>query len=97
LDALRVFAAAAAAELELRQARERDRSISLGDPLTGLPNRLLFNDRLELAIREAQRSKEHFALLFVDLDRFKTINDSLGHGVGDQVLVAVANRLRACV
>ncbi len=97
LAALRVFAAAAAAELALRQLRERDRSVSLGDPLTGLPNRLLFNDRLELAIREAQRSQEHFALLFVDLDRFKTINDSLGHGVGDQVLIAVANRLRACV
>jgi diguanylate cyclase (GGDEF)-like protein len=92
-----VLARAAARELELRQAREQDRAISLADPLTGLPNRLLFNDRLDLAIREAQRGQERFALLFVDLDRFKNINDSLGHAVGDQVLAAIAERLRGCV
>lgn len=97
VDACRVLARAAARELELRLAREQDRAISLADPLTGLPNRLLFNDRLDLAIREAQRGQERFALLFVDLDRFKNINDSLGHAVGDQVLAAVAERLRGCV
>ena len=97
LDACRVLARAAAGELELRRAREQDRAISLSDPLTGLPNRLLFNDRLDLAIREAQRGQERFALLFVDVDRFKTINDSLGHAVGDQVLAAIARCLRGCV
>lgn len=97
LPAVRVLAHAAARELELRRARERDRAISLSDPLTGLPNRLLFNDRLELAIREAERGDERFALVFVDLDRFKNINDSLGHGVGDQVLSAVAQRLQGAV
>ncbi|MCB1634020.1 MAG: EAL domain-containing protein [Xanthomonadales bacterium] len=69
----------------------------LHDSLTKLPNRLLFNDRLESALAEAQRNGEQFSVLFVDLDRFKTINDSLGHAVGDQMLVAVAKRLRATV
>lgn len=69
----------------------------LHDSLTKLPNRLLFNDRLDSALAEAQRNGEQFAVLFVDLDRFKTINDSLGHAVGDQMLVAVAKRLRATV
>jgi diguanylate cyclase (GGDEF)-like protein len=62
-----------------------------------LPNRLLFNDRLETTIKEGHRTGETFAVLFVDLDRFKNINDSLGHGVGDQVLIAVSKRLRASV
>ena len=69
----------------------------LHDSLTRLPNRLLFNDRLHSAIAEAQRNGELFAVLFVDLDRFKTINDSLGHAVGDQILIAVSKRLRASV
>ncbi|WP_291188164.1 EAL domain-containing protein [Dokdonella sp.] len=97
LEGLRVFAHALAVELELRRAREQGRETALMDPLTGLPNRLLFNDRLNSAIHEAHRSSEMFAVMFVDLDRFKTINDSLGHPVGDQVLVAVAKRLRASV
>ena len=69
----------------------------LHDGLTRLPNRVLFNDRLESALAEAQRASERVAVLFVDLDRFKKVNDSLGHGVGDQVLVGVSNRLRAAV
>jgi diguanylate cyclase (GGDEF)-like protein/PAS domain S-box-containing protein len=97
LEGLRVFAHALAVGLELRRAREQGRVTGLMDPLTGLPNRLLFNDRLSSAINEAHRSSEMFAVVFVDLDRFKTINDSLGHPVGDQVLVAVAKRLRASV
>jgi diguanylate cyclase (GGDEF)-like protein len=94
---LRIAAFALARELELRRTREQGRAEGLRDPLTGLPNRLLFNDRLNSAIREAQRTSEMFAVVFVDLDRFKNINDSLGHAVGDEVLIAVAKRLRTCV
>jgi len=65
------------------------------DALTGLPNRTLFNDRLEHGIARAKRHKTMLALLFVDLDHFKQINDSLGHHIGDRVLKVVAERLRA--
>ena len=67
---------------------------ALHDPLTELPNRLLFSDRLEQALARAQRRKEPIAMLFMDLDNFKVVNDSLGHEVGDRLLVAVARRLR---
>lgn len=66
------------------------------DPLTGLPNRRLFNDRFKLALATAHRRKEKLALLFLDLDRFKVINDTLGHGVGDLLLQEVAKRLKEC-
>ena len=97
LEGLHVIAHGFALELELRRSRDQGRAIGLQDPLTGLPNRLLFNDRLNSAIQEAHRSSEMFAVVFVDLDRFKNINDSLGHAVGDQVLSAVAKRLRGSV
>lgn len=96
-QALRAATARFAAALELRRAREQGRVRGLIDTLTGLPNRLLFNDRLETTIREAERTGELFATLLLDLDRFKSINESLGHAVGDQVLTAVARRLRASV
>src|ERR1051325_440888 len=67
------------------------------DFLTGLPNRSLLNDRLSQAIIQAQRHHKKVALLFLDLDHFKHINDTLGHGVGDQLLQAVAKRLQAWV
>jgi len=67
------------------------------DPLTGLPNRLLFNARLEHALSRAHRDSSHVAVLFLDLDRFKNINDSMGHPYGDQLLQVVSNRLAKSV
>nr|BFE92498.1 hypothetical protein GCM10020185_30340 [Pseudomonas brassicacearum subsp. brassicacearum] len=64
------------------------------DPLTGLPNRLLFSDRTEQALASAQLHKRGCALLLLDLDHFKNINDSLGHNVGDELLKGVAERFR---
>ena len=67
------------------------------DPLTGLPNRRLLLDRVHRAIEHSQRGHQDFALLFIDLDRFKLINDTLGHRAGDEVLREVAARLQTCV
>ena len=67
------------------------------DALTGLPNRVLFNDRLEQAIKKASRQKKGLALFFIDLDRFKQINDSLGHIIGDEVLKIISERLKYAV
>lgn len=67
------------------------------DFLTGLPNRLLINDRLNQALMSAKRNKEYVALMFLDLDRFKNINDSLGHEIGDEVLKMVAKLMATCL
>jgi diguanylate cyclase (GGDEF)-like protein/PAS domain S-box-containing protein len=80
-----------------RALSEQIRHASEHDFLTDLPNRLLLNDRLGQAIALAQRHKGHVAVLLLDLDRFKHINDSLGHLVGDKLLESVAQRLLACI
>src|SRR5581483_10066772 len=67
------------------------------DPLTSLPNRALFMDRLQHALTRTERRGERLAVLFLDLDRFKVVNDSMGHGVGDQLLIGVSQRLSACL
>lgn len=67
------------------------------DALTGLPNRLLLNDRCQHALSAAQRARQSVALMFLDLDHFKNVNDSLGHRVGDEVLIELATRLKAAV
>ena len=77
----------------LKETQSRLDYLAHHDPLTGLPNRLLFNDRLSHAISRALRDNSRFAVLYIDLDRFKTINDSLGHDVGDKVLTETASRL----
>lgn len=78
-------------------AKRRIEELAYTDALTGLPNRLLLAERLEQAMALASRSGSRFAVLFLDLDRFKHINDSLGHMFGDRVLVEVAERLGRCV
>ncbi|MGZ5001228.1 MAG: putative bifunctional diguanylate cyclase/phosphodiesterase, partial [Methylomonas sp.] len=67
------------------------------DVLTELPNRRLFNDRLHEEIAKAERGESGFALLLIDLDRFKEVNDTMGHGVGDRLLIETSRRIRACV
>ncbi len=78
---------------ERKHAEAQIARLAYHDTLTGLPNRLLFNDRLEQAILQAQRRTWRLGVLFLDLDRFKVINDSLGHGVGDRLLQALARRI----
>lgn len=69
----------------------------LYDALTNLPNRMLFLDRLQQALKRSERSGEDFAVMFLDLDRFKTVNDTLGHNAGDQLLIETAKRIQSCV
>lgn len=83
---------------EQRRAEEKLRYEALHDALTGLPNRTLFLERLEGAIARARRRDDYvFAVLFVDLDRFKVLNDSLGHHVGDRLLIEAGRLLQGCV
>jgi diguanylate cyclase (GGDEF)-like protein/PAS domain S-box-containing protein len=81
----------------LWQAEEELRFLAHHDPLTGLANRALFNDRLDAALRAAQRHDSSLALLFLDINDFKGINDVHGHAAGDQVLRMIARRLQGCV
>ncbi len=79
-----------------KQVEEQILHMAHHDALTQLPNRTLLHDRIGQAIAQAQRNREVLALLFIDLDRFKTVNDSLGHPVGDRLLKAVGERLMTC-
>lgn len=82
---------------ERKKSRERLDFLAHHDSLTELPNRTLLNDRLEMAINTAKRRQEKVGLLFIDLDRFKNINDSLGHAAGDQILRQTALRLKKVI
>ncbi|HQR66966.1 MAG TPA: EAL domain-containing protein [Thermoanaerobaculia bacterium] len=80
-----------------KRAEEQSHHQAYHDALTDLPNRVLFHDRLSLAILHAHRRKQILAVMFIDLDHFKNVNDTLGHTSGDEVLVAVADRLKSCL
>jgi len=82
---------------EQRETHEQMEQLAFYDPLTGLENRRLFKDRLEQSLKHIRRNKSMMALLFLDLDQFKRINDTLGHDAGDELLCAVARRIKNCV
>ncbi len=82
---------------KVRESQQRIEYLATHDELTGLPNRTLFNDRLQLALARAERSREAVGVLFIDLDNFKIVNDTLGHETGDRLLKMAAMRLLECV
>ena len=82
---------------EQKETQMKMEQLAYVDSLTGLANRILLRDRLEQSLKAVQRNGSHMALLYIDLDQFKRINDSLGHDVGDALLMQVADRLRHCV
>jgi diguanylate cyclase (GGDEF)-like protein len=82
---------------ELRESRERYRHMAHHDALTGLPTRTLLHDRLQNALDRAQRFHKTIALMMLDLDKFKEVNDYYGHSAGDQVLCLTAQRIRASI
>lgn len=96
-DTLALMAALIGAALERRSTRSRLRTLAYYDALTGLPNRLCFKERLRDSIDDARSGSETLAVLFFDLDRFKDINDSLGHAMGDRFLQMVAHRVARAV
>ncbi|WP_211471572.1 EAL domain-containing protein [Collimonas humicola] len=83
--------------VEANRAEKRVRNLAFNDSLTGLPNRAMFFDQLKRCIEQARQSGNGAAVLFLDLDRFKYVNDTLGHDIGDQLLIAVARRIQRSV
>lgn len=96
-DLKQINAALQAEIVDRRQAEERAHGLATRDPLTGLYNRRSLMERLEQAIIRANRTSRGLAVLFLDMDRFKTINDTLGHDVGDELLIQVATRISGAV
>lgn len=92
-DVVAAYLINAQARVDLRDAADQSREASLHDPLTGLPNRRLMQERLEHALLRGKRSGRVCALFFIDLDKFKVVNDTYGHRLGDELLGAVAERL----
>ena len=96
-DLLTFVSGHVAETIERKRKDDQIQSLAYLDSLTGLPNRFLFDDRLDTALALAERNRTPVAVLFVDLDRFKLVNDTLGHSVGDGVLRLVATRLASCL
>jgi diguanylate cyclase (GGDEF)-like protein len=86
-----------ATAIDRKNSEERLTYLAQFDPLTGLPNRSLFLDRLEQAMEHARRNRKRIGVIFADLDRFKIVNDTMGHSAGDKLLVQVAQRLQGCI
>jgi diguanylate cyclase (GGDEF)-like protein len=95
IELFEICAELAAVAIESRQSSERIQRLAHYDGLTSLPNRFLFNEFLDQALRKAERHDRQFAVLFLDLDRFKEINDAYGHDAGDAALKEIAHRLRS--
>lgn len=97
-ELMSIVSSQVAMAIERKQAEEKLSYNAFHDELTSLPNRTLFIDRLGHALKLSQRRRDHwFAVLFLDLDRFKTVNDSLGHVLGDQLLISASRRLQVCL
>lgn len=96
-DLLQFVSTQIATAIERTRAQDRLRHMAHHDALTGLPNRALFYDRFDVALRRARRDRELVALLYLDLDDFKSVNDAWGHHAGDLVLIQLARRLLDCV
>ena len=97
ISIMRVFASRAGVELERNRNEEIIKNMAYYDSLTGLPNRALLSDRSEMILAQAKRNDSMFAVLFLDFDGFKTINDSFGHAIGDLLLKEMAKKLRSIV